>query len=154
MTAAEKLEFTILPAGLRDLNGVRQLEHECFELDAWPLLDLMGVLTFPGIVRLKAVAGERMIGFAAGDRSRDDHIGWITTIGVAIAYRRKGVGKALLAGMEKALEMKTVRLCLRKSNTAALGLYHEAGYQRVDVWREYYAGGEDALVMEKIIQEW
>jgi len=32
----------------------------------------------------------------------------------------------------------------------AIRLYEQTGYQHVSVWPEYYAGGEDALVMEKV----
>jgi len=146
-------DIIIQAAGLRDLNGVCQLERECFTLDAWPLLDIMGVLTLPGVVRLKAVVDGHMVGFAAGDKNHDENTGWITTIGVAIAYRRRGVGRALLDAMETNLAMKKIRLCLRRSNTNALGLYHTAGYTVVDEWKGYYNGGEDALVMEKVIQD-
>ena len=45
----------ILPASLRDLGALRTLEHACFGRDAWSLLDLMAVLTFPDVIRLKAV---------------------------------------------------------------------------------------------------
>jgi hypothetical protein len=35
----------IQTASLRDLSALRRLEHACFEKDAWPLLDLIAVLT-------------------------------------------------------------------------------------------------------------
>ncbi len=47
----------IEPATLRDLGALRHLEQVCFPKDAWPLLDLIGVLTFRGVMRLKAVNG-------------------------------------------------------------------------------------------------
>ena len=53
---------TIQPATWRDLNSLRHLERLCFPKDAWPLLDLVGVLTLPNVVRLKA---ERTAGLAA-----------------------------------------------------------------------------------------
>jgi ribosomal protein S18 acetylase RimI-like enzyme len=42
-----------------------------------------------------------------------------------------------------------VRLCVRKSNAGAVDMYLQEGYQPVDLWKSYYIGGEDALVMEK-----
>ncbi len=71
----------MLPANWRDLGGLRQLEKVCFPVDSWPLLDLIGVLSLPNIVRLKAVISDQMIGFVAGDKKSSD-LGWIATIGV------------------------------------------------------------------------
>lgn len=44
----------ITEASIRDLMDLRRLEQACFDLDAWPLLDLAGVLSLPGIIRLRA----------------------------------------------------------------------------------------------------
>src|SRR5690606_8211313 len=97
--------FVIEPASWRDLNRLRQIERECFKDDAWPLLDLIAVLTIPAVVRLKAVEvteGE-MIGFIAGDRRQHEQLGWITTLCVVEAYRRQGVALALLEACERTL---------------------------------------------------
>ena len=72
--------INIVPASIRDLNSLRELEKICFPIDNWPLLDLIGVLTMPGIVRLKAVDLETFIGFVAGSYKTKESIGWITTI--------------------------------------------------------------------------
>lgn len=146
---SEKPAFTILPAGLRDLGELRQLERECFGKDAWPLLDLLGVLSFPGVVRLKAVIDERMAGFVAGEAKPLEHTGWITTIGVTEAFRRQGIGRALLTACEEGMGMPIVRLCVRKSNYAAQFMYQKAGYLPSAIWERYYDGGEDALVLQK-----
>ena len=58
----------ILPASLLDLNPLLQIERACFTDDRWPLLDLMAVLTFSKVVRLKAHADGRMVGCVAGYR--------------------------------------------------------------------------------------
>ena len=54
-------------ASWRDLFALSALEKSCFEQDAWPLMELMGVLTFPGVVRLRAVGDGKLVGFIAGD---------------------------------------------------------------------------------------
>ena len=43
--------YDIQSANWRDLFALSALEKVCFDQDAWPLLELMGVLTFPGVVR-------------------------------------------------------------------------------------------------------
>ena len=139
----------ILPASLLDLVPLRRIEHACFDRDAWPLLDLMAVLTFPDVIRLKAVDNGRMIGFVAGD-TRDRGMSWIATIAVLPEYQKQGVGRALLDACESKLTAARVRLCLRTDNVSAMRLYERQGYQRVDIWRAYYKDRADALVMEKV----
>jgi ribosomal protein S18 acetylase RimI-like enzyme len=139
----------ILPASLRDLNALNRLEHACFQKDAWSILDLVAVLTFPDVVRLKAVEAGEMIGFVAGDPRPAEGFSWIATIGVAPAHRRQGIGRALLRACEGRLKTGRVRLSVRASNEGAIRLYEQEGYQRVEVWQGYYNDGESALVMEK-----
>lgn len=139
----------IEPATWRDLNGLRLLESVCFPKDAWPLWDLIGVLTFPNVVRLKAVGKYQMIGFIAADIRKSERVAWIATVGVLPEYRRQGVGSALLTEIERRLTVPTVRLSVRSSNLPALLLYNQLGYHRYGIWPRYYADGEDALVLEK-----
>lgn len=141
--------FEIFPATWRDLGDLRRLEQACFRQDAWPLWDLIGVLTLPDVVRLKAMLAGKMVGFAGGEINRREGIGWITTMGVHSEYRRLGIGRALLSACEDALGTSSLRLCVRRDNRAAQALYRSAGYQQIDVWVAYYPSGVDALVMEK-----
>ncbi len=145
----DRLRFELLPARIGDINALHHLEHECFERDAWPLLDLMGVLTIPGVARIKAVIGDEMVGFIAGEIDRTRKQGWITTVGVLPQYRGQGIGTALLDACELAMNMPCVRLCVRCSNQTALNLYARNNYHQVDRWRAYYQDGEDAFVLEK-----
>lgn len=141
--------FTIEPATWRDLGTLRQLEQECFGRDAWPLVELIAVLTLPSLIRLKAVVDGEMVGFVGGDPHITEGVGWITTLGVKPAYRRQGIGSALLEQCEQLLNLPRVRLSVRRSNLAAQEVYMRAGYHRAEVWQGYYQGGEDGIVMEK-----
>ena len=147
----ERLQYTLEVADWRDLNALRQIEQECFGDQSWTLLDLIGVLTITGGVRIKAVNDGEMIGFAAAESHASENTSWISTIGVRTEYRRQGVAAALLAACEARVNMPRMRLCVRASNWTALRLYEERGYQRVGVWPNYYANGEDALVLEKYL---
>lgn len=141
--------FQITRGSWQDLNDLRKLEEVCFGEDAWPLWDLIAVLTLPKIVRLKASVEGKMAGFIVGDPNSRDGIGWIATLGVLPQYRRMGIAAALLAECEQELRTPTLRLSVRRSNEPALNLYKRFGYQMVDVWRNYYRSGEDAFVLEK-----
>lgn len=140
---------SIEQANWRDLNVVRQVERACFPMDAWPIWDILGVLTLPNVVRLKAMADGRMVGFIAGDIRPREELAWIATIGVVPEYRRRGIGTALLQACEAQLAVRRVRLSVRASNQAAIDLYERLDYQQVGRWGRYYQDGEDALVMEK-----
>ena len=139
----------IVPASILDLNALRKLEKESFDRDAWPLFDLIAVLTFPEVVRLKAVEEGQMVGFVAGDPRPRDGWGWIATIAVDPNFRRRGIGTSLLRECESKLGVPRSRLTVRLSNEGAITLYQREGYQTIDLWKSYYSDGEDAIVMEK-----
>jgi ribosomal-protein-alanine N-acetyltransferase len=141
----------IQPASIRDLGALRRLERACFDKDAWPLLDLMAVLTWPDVIRLKAVDRGEMIGFIAGDPRPSQGAVWIATIGVDPSYQRRGIGHELLSACEEQAKLPRVKLTVRISNDGALSLYRKAGYRIIDIWKKYYSDGEDGLVMEKIL---
>jgi ribosomal protein S18 acetylase RimI-like enzyme len=140
---------SIEASSLRDLAALRTIERICFPKDAWPLLDLVGVLSFPGVVRLKAIKDGRMVGFIAGDVRRGEGLAWIATVAVLPEYRGQGIGAALLQACENEITVKNIRLCVRPSNEVAIRLYERFGYERVGEWTGYYQDGEAALVMEK-----
>jgi len=141
--------YTIEQATWHDLNALRHVEKICFPKDAWPLFDLIGILTFPSIVRLKAVADGQMVGFVAGEIKHSERLAWIATIGVLPEFRGRGLGSALLRACEEKLDVPVVRLVVRASNVTAIRLYERFGYAMLGRWRKYYSDGEDGTVMEK-----
>jgi len=72
---------------------------------------------------------------------------------VAEAYRRRGVGRSLLEGLlDDAAELgvENVFLEVRPSNTGALRLYDQMGFNRIGTRRDYYPaehGREDAAIL-------
>ena len=143
----------IQTASIRDLGSLRRLEHACFEKDAWPLLDLIAVLTWPDVIKLKAVEDGQMVGFVAGDPRPSEGASWIATIGVDPSYQRRGIGRALLHACEERIRLPRVKLTVRMSNQPAISLYEKEGYRSVDIWKKYYNDGEDGLVMEKTLRK-
>lgn len=144
-------EIQILPASLWDMSEIRALEKASFEQDAWPLIEMIGVLTFPSIERWKAVRGDELVGFVAADVRRGQGLAWIATIAVSPTVRRMGLGNRLLEKAESVVGVPRMRLSVRASNSAAIQLYQKRGYIQIDVWPEYYTGAEDAIVMEKTL---
>ncbi len=141
----------IQTANIIDLGALRRLENACFEKDAWPILDLIAVLTWPEVIRLKASDSGEMIGFIAGDPRSAHGEAWISTIAVDPRFQRRGVGRALLRACEAQVISTRMKLTVRISNQGAIALYEQEGYRMVDLWRGYYSDGEDGLVMGKML---
>ncbi len=143
----------ISAATWRDLPTVHRLEKTCFPKDAWPIWEVLGVLVFPHVVRLKALLAEEMVGFIAGDYRARSKIGWIVTIAVNPSHHGKGIGSILLKSCEERLATPTVRLSVRASNQSAISLYQRNNYQQIEVWPNYYLDGENGLVYEKVLNK-
>ena len=141
----------IKPATWHDLRELYQLERICFQVDAWPMLDVLGVLTLPQVLRLKAVDEKAMIGFIAADLRRMQQTAWIATLAVLPEYQKAGLGSALLETCESQIKLPRIRLSVRQSNHPAIQLYKKHSYQQVDTWSAYYKGGDDALIFEKTL---
>ena len=98
---------------------------------------------------LLALVGEKTVGYVIYwllPREVDVH-----NLAVRPAYRRQGIGKALLqAVIDEARRQGVGRVTLevRKSNEAAQKLYQSLGFVAKGLRKGYYSDdGEDALVM-------
>lgn len=74
----------------------------------------------------------------------------VATIAVAAAWRSRGLGAlllldGLLAGVARGAAVALLEV--RRSNTAAQGLYLKYGFEMVGERKGYYRDGEDALLM-------
>lgn len=144
--------FEILPARLHDLSALKTLENEVFRQDAWPVLDIMAALIFPGGIHLKAQIDGTIIGFISVEEKLFDSVAWVSMVGVAAPYRGQGVGRSLMTAAEKRTRRMILQLCVRRSNLGAIHLYEKLGYQKKEIRQNYYADGEDAYLMRKGLQ--
>jgi ribosomal protein S18 acetylase RimI-like enzyme len=145
------VKYSIQSASLRDLMPVRKLEKLCFPMDAWPLLDMIGALSFPYVVRYKVRVGDELVGFIAGEIRSATRTGWIATLCVHPDFRRQGIAEDLLQLCEREMHQPRIRLTVRETNQGAIKLYMANGYYEINRWKQYYKGGEDGIVMEKIL---
>lgn len=139
----------ITSASLVDYPSLRRLEQACFGKDAWSFLELIAVLSYSEVARLKAVEENSMVGFIAGDPRPSEGWAWIATLAVDPKFQRRGIGRDLLRACEKKLNLPKIKLTVRTSNLAAIALYESEGYLMTDIWKGYYRDGEDGMVMEK-----
>jgi ribosomal protein S18 acetylase RimI-like enzyme len=91
-----------------------------------------------------------MVGFIAGEYHFADGKNWIATLGVLPEYRRRGIATALLQACEDQMTLPRIRLTVRAENFAAQQLYKDLGYLQIGMWKKYYHGGADALLLEKV----
>jgi len=76
----------------------------------------------------------------------------LTDLAVSAAARGRGVGRELLRWVLAQVEECThVELEVRRSNSAARGLYRSEGFTARGYRPRYYADGEDAVVMTQTI---
>lgn len=135
-----------------DLSAVLKIETDLFPTDAWTEALFLGELSEVPVSRKVAVAelaGE-VIGYVSlrfVGRQGD-----VNTIAIAKDFQRKGFGNQLLDWLlmtAKDLGVRELFLDVRADNLAAIEMYKKAGFDRIDIRRNYYDHSVDADVMRK-----
>lgn len=83
----------------------------------------------------------------------DDYM-QILNVAVDQQFRGQGFARRLIQSMIRDAirdEMKRLTLEVRASNVNAIGLYHSVGFHDVSVRKKFYSDGEDARVMDLIL---
>lgn len=140
-------------ASASDIVAIASIESDSF-VDPWDQSVFLEALTYYPSTCFVAVCDGIVAGFVVGglEDTGENIYGHLCNIGVSPWYRRRGIGKLLVRRVEHqfALELATgVQLEVRVSNTAAQEFYRQLGYRAVFGLDQYYANGEDALVMMK-----
>jgi ribosomal-protein-alanine N-acetyltransferase len=87
--------------------------------------------------------------FGFGGLTRKGHV---VSVAVLPAYRRKGVGRALITEALEGMKRHNAKQCfleVRVTNTQAVSLYKKLEFQITRTIHGYYADGEDAYVMTR-----
>ncbi len=147
MTTVQVSQVEVRPVRLEDMESVYKLEDACFK-DPYASYFLDQLAEANPLSFLVATVKGDVVGYAVVDRWPDHN--HLVSIAVHPEAGRRGIGRRLLAalGVEVGVE-KPLRLEVRRSNTAAVGLYLSNGFRRVGEVEGYYADGEDAILMEK-----
>ena len=145
------MSWRISAIDARWLDRLEELEHLCFGSGAWSRQSLVYSLEDPLQTWLGCFDEDRLAGCAAVQCVAG--VGYIASVAVDPAYRRRGAGRNLLAAFDELAEregLEELTLEVRRSNHAAIALYRGAGYAEVGAIRGYYdAPKEDALLMTK-----
>lgn len=138
--------MVIRQATKADLADVAALEVQVYS-DPWSERIISDELAQSNRIYLVVETDGRVIGFGGVMLVVED--AHITTLGIAPAHRRRGVGsRLLLALIDRALDAGSRNLTLevRESNIDAQALYERFGFDHVGKRHGYYRD-EDALVM-------
>jgi ribosomal-protein-alanine N-acetyltransferase len=112
--------------------------------EAWSAAIMAAQLSLPGVFGLLDEQGGMILARTAADDAD------ILTLAVAPAARRRGLGRALVAGAAReAATRGAARLVLEVSaaNQPARALYTGAGFTQAGLRRRYYPDGSDALIL-------
>jgi ribosomal-protein-alanine N-acetyltransferase len=94
--------------------------------------DLQGIIGYAGV-------------FAPGQAEAD-----VLTVGVIPSHRGKGIARQLMALItDWAKQQGSIAMMLevKVDNLEAIGLYESLGYSKLNVRKDYFGAGLDALVM-------
>jgi [ribosomal protein S18]-alanine N-acetyltransferase len=142
----------IREATRRDLPGIIEIERLSFD-HPWSLDSFVRELSLPfsRLIVASNLAGgvERLAGFLCRWLVVDEcHI---LNVAVHPRMRRNGIAGQLMADAlneAKAGSAQVVTLEVRRSNLAARSLYRKLNFEERRLRKNYYALGEDAIVME------
>jgi ribosomal-protein-alanine N-acetyltransferase len=135
--------------GMADLDALEVIERVSYPAP-WSRSMFAAELQKPGALALGAYLEEgELVGYAIVARHVD--VWHVMNVAVAPAYRRRGVGHALLERLFEVTAADARRgytLEVRVSNAEAIRLYERLGFEPRGVRRGYYTDNrEDALIM-------
>ena len=140
--------LTIGPARAGELMALARLQQRAFRPRlAYGLGTIVVLWLLPHVRFLVARRGGDVVGCAIGDRQGGD--ARVINLAVDPDARRRGIGAALLRGLEAALPKGNVLLMVEEANTAAQALYRREGYLPVGTAHDYYGRGRSGIWMQK-----
>jgi ribosomal-protein-alanine N-acetyltransferase len=136
------------PAHLRELPAIARLQRRAFPPRLAYRLGTLAILwTLPWVRLLAARRGGRVVGCIIGDRVLEGTR--VINLAVDPDARRRGVGTALLAAIERALPGGDMTLMVQVENTGAQALYRSVGYVVEAESANYYGPGRAGIRMRK-----
>jgi ribosomal-protein-alanine N-acetyltransferase len=144
--------ITYRDANSMDIPVLVSLDKELFPYSPWSSGQYREEISAPTRRFIVAVdEGLSVIGyagvFAPGGAEAD-----ILTVGVISQHRGQGIARQLMAGITKwAIDQGSIAMMLevKTDNAAAIGLYESLGYSKLNIRKDYFGSGLDALVMRK-----
>ena len=137
----------------QDLKRVLEIELTSFD-DPYPANVLVDIYNL-GAGFLVAQEDNIVVGYIIFWIRFEDE-GHIISLAVDRKYYRKKIGSQLVETAQeifKKYHVNNIRLEVRKGNRAARKFYQKVGFVEKTQLVEYYEDGEDAVVMEKLLED-
>jgi ribosomal-protein-alanine N-acetyltransferase len=134
-----------------DIPEILAIERECF-VEPWEEEVFVQTMEWTPFFFLVAMADGKIRGFAVGcmEHTGAAVYGHVSNLGVTATYRGTGLGRLLVARLERQFVLEGAEgalLEVRVSNTDAQDFYRRLGYREAFLLSGYYSNVEDALVM-------
>ena len=145
------MEVTIVPMRQEHTAQIAALEAACFS-DPWPESILQKELENPLSLWLCAMDGDTVAGYVGSQTVLGEAD--MMNLAVSPAYRRQGLGRALVPALCESLRQKmqatVLTLEVRDSNAPAAALYASLGFAQIGLRKNYYQHPkEDARILRK-----
>jgi ribosomal-protein-alanine N-acetyltransferase len=146
-------KMRIRRAQQKDIEMITGIESLSFS-DPWDQNAFYETLRFyPNTFFIAEIDG-KIAGFiAAGiEDTGEVLVGHIMNLAVLPELRKRGIGRELVTRTEREFILEgvsSIQLEVRESNVNAQEFYERLGYQKILTIAEYYANGEDAIIMMK-----
>jgi ribosomal-protein-alanine acetyltransferase len=143
----------IRTASYQDIPEIQRLEDESFVDDAFSHRRIAYLVKKAKSATLVYEDGG-IRGYILLLFRNDTSAARVYSICVHPAYRKKGIGAALMRAAEKlAKERKCTKMTLEvsESNSDAIALYRSFGFEAVRTLEDYYRKGVNGLRMEKML---
>ena len=145
------MNYTIRPMKETDLPQIASLERECFA-DPWPEQVLAKEVENELSLWLVAAEGDTVLGYVGSQTVMGEAD--MMNLAVSPAYRRQGLGRALVLALCESLRQKmqatVLTLEVRDSNAPAAALYASLGFAQIGLRKNYYQHPkEDARILRK-----
>jgi ribosomal protein S18 acetylase RimI-like enzyme len=140
-------------ASLSDVATIYHIERKCFGRRSFSKAHIIWLLKNPSAVTYIYYDDDRAV--AAIMLKHEGNVARVVSIGVIPGYRRKGIGKELMALGEEIMRgkgAKVMKLEVSVKNEAAITFYRRLGYEMDGLLKGYYSWGEDAYIMRKPLE--
>lgn len=149
----------IRPANVEDLIAMQAANLCCLPENYQLKYYLYHILSWPHLLYVAEDYNKKIVGYVLAKMEEDtgEVHGHITSLAVLRSHRKMGVASKLMRASQRAMEevynAEHVTLHVRAySNRAAFSLYtKELGFEIHDLDEKYYADGEDAYVMRRLL---
>ncbi len=146
------LKANILKLKNEDVLMVAEIEKECFS-KPWSEKAIKAVINDDLSHFIVAKIGNEVVGYGGMYSVMGE--GYIYNIAVKRKYRKFGIGTNIvneLVNYSKIKSLNFLSLEVRKSNTPAINLYSNCGFEKVGNRKNFYTNPlEDAIIMTKFL---